>query len=151
MKIIKSIKKRLSKYLFKARAAVSRKQGVRYHIDEFSLERITGWFCRQQDKAFLDCELSLFLNGKLIVDSEINIMRGDLLSAGFGSGRHGFNAAVNWQQFEVGENRLEFKVNDNTKHVKKLVVTEKQMLVAMSKQICAHIDLVIKAKGTGNG
>jgi hypothetical protein len=140
MKKIKHILRKIIQFLRKKSSAVNTDESIRYHIDEYSLERVTGWLCQQQAKFFLDCEPSLSLNGKLLPNAEINIMRDDLLSAGFGSGKHGFNAAVNWQQFEVGENIVELRVDKSTIITIKLIVTEKQMLAALSQQICAHID-----------
>ncbi|WP_158966966.1 hypothetical protein [Paraglaciecola sp. L3A3] len=140
MNIIKGIQRRLSPYFKKQAISSKSSKCIQFHIDEFSLQRIAGWLCRQQGNEFIDCEITVLLNGQVIQNTEINIQRADLKNAGFGNGRHGFNVAVNWQKFEVGKNILELKVDDTSKAVIELVVTQKEMMVAMTQQINTHID-----------
>jgi hypothetical protein len=143
MEFIRLVRKRLSKVLQKIRAKIINKNKVRYHLDEISLDVIAGWLCIEHVNFFVACKVHLILNGKLLENTNINIMREDLLSAGMGNGRHGFSATLDWTQFELGENILELKTDQNINAVIRFTITHKQMMVALSQSIIKHIDVSV--------
>ena len=77
----------------------------------------------------------------MICETQASIFREDLKISGIGDGKCGFNVEPNWQVFEEGENVVVMYVNDVPVHAFNLIVTNKQLMVAMTSQIHRQIEL----------
>ena len=62
---------------------------LRGHLDEVSYRHVSGWAANAADPNSI-VQVSIFVDGRKIVQTECNRYRADLQKQGFGDGRHGF-------------------------------------------------------------
>jgi hypothetical protein len=62
---------------------------LRGHLDEVSYSHVAGWAADTSDPDGI-VEVSIFVDGRKVVQTECNQYRPDLKEQGFGQGRHGF-------------------------------------------------------------
>ena len=70
------------------------------HLDTVQLDRVTGWAQDQEHREAAVC-LDIYDNDVLVTRTLANRYRPDLQAAGFGSGRHGFDVALNLSPLET--------------------------------------------------
>jgi hypothetical protein len=145
MNIKSTMKKYGRRLVAKSKHSQITPHNIKFHIDELTVDKFAGWIYLQDDEQFLCCSLTLLINGKKCLHVRANQYRSDLLESGFGSGCHGFNVAVSWQDFELNKNSIEVKVGAISVYQAEIFVEQKQMLVAMTKQLTKHFDEALGA------
>jgi hypothetical protein len=82
------------------------------HLDEVSYSHVAGWAANSLDPDGI-VQVSIFVDGRRVVQTECNQFRSDLKEEGFGEGRHGFSYDFPIKLEESSNKRIAVRFAEN--------------------------------------